>query len=71
MDDRSAELREFFTDCDANADGQIQLSEFSTLLKHTGTDVSDTECKVGFESIDRDRDGHIDFEEFLSWWNER
>ena len=27
--------------------------------------------QIGFDEIDTNRDGAIDFEEFTAWWNER
>jgi Ca2+-binding EF-hand superfamily protein len=29
------------------------------------------EIQIGFDSIDTNRDGAIEFEEFLAWWTER
>ncbi|MGI9326155.1 MAG: EF-hand domain-containing protein [Pseudomonadales bacterium] len=71
MEERLEELKEFFTDCDANSDGLIQLTEFSALLKNIGSDVTEDECRIGFAELDSDRDGRIDFNEFVNWWNER
>jgi hypothetical protein len=28
------------------------------------------ECRIGFVEIDSDRDGAIEFEEFLEWWTQ-
>ena len=28
------------------------------------------ECRIGFDEIDTDNDGAIDFEEFAAWWRE-
>ncbi len=71
MEDRIEELKEFFSDCDSNRDGLIQLAEFSTLLKNIGSDVTEDECRIGFAELDADQDGRIDFNEFVTWWNER
>ncbi len=70
-EERLAELREFFDDCDVNKDGRIQHDEFSKLLGELGTDVSAEEVAIGFAELDRDHDGTIDFGEFLSYWTER
>ena len=70
MSDRAEELQEFFTGCDLNSDGLIELSEFSQLLKNIGSDVNAEECRIGFEELDTDKDGRIDFQEFIVWWND-
>jgi Ca2+-binding EF-hand superfamily protein len=30
--------------------------------------MSQEECRIGFAAIDRNRDGAIEFDEFLAWW---
>ena len=64
------ELREFFTQCDADRNGLIQKDEFAVLLQSLGNDVSPAEVDVGFREIDRDNDGAIEFSEFLAYWQE-
>jgi Ca2+-binding EF-hand superfamily protein len=29
-----------------------------------------TECEIGFDEIDRNRDGAIEFDEFYDWWTQ-
>ncbi|MDB6092273.1 MAG: hypothetical protein JWN85_5057, partial [Gammaproteobacteria bacterium] len=29
------------------------------------------DLQIGFDEIDTNRDGSIDFDEFAAWWNER
>ena len=65
------ELRESFDYNDANGDGRIELDEFIAMLAALDADVSEREAGIGFKSVDRDRDGSIDFDEFAEWWNER
>lgn len=70
MSDRTKELQEFFNSCDANNDSLIELSEFSQLLQNIGSEVSEQECRIGFEELDTDKDGMIDFSEFMAWWTD-
>jgi Ca2+-binding EF-hand superfamily protein len=30
--------------------------------------MSNEECRIGFAEIDTDRDGVIEFDEFIEWW---
>ena len=64
------ELREDFSKCDANGDGQIQFEEFVTLLENLGAQTTDEENRVGFEEIDTDKNGAISFDEFAAWFND-
>lgn len=65
------ELRELFEACDTNGNGTLQFGEFSRFIDSVGAGISEQECRIGFGEIDSDRDGHIDFGEFLDWWQER
>jgi calmodulin len=71
MDEEEDELRALFQACDSNGNGTLQFSEFVTFLDNVGAGMAREECRIGFEEIDADRDGHIDFDEFLRWWEER
>ena len=51
-------------------DGSLQFSEFVTLLENLGAGMGAEECTIGFTEIDTDRDGRINFAEFLRWWEE-
>lgn len=62
------ELRETFEYNDVNGDGRIELAEFIAMLAALDADVSEREARIGFESVDQDHDGSIDFDEFLEWW---
>jgi Ca2+-binding EF-hand superfamily protein len=33
-------------------------------------DMSEEECRIGFEEIDTDADGAITFDEFKAWWKQ-
>ena len=65
------ELKESFDYNDGNGDGKISLDEFKSMLDELDAYVDDREARVGFTAIDTDRDGAIDFDEFVAWWSER
>jgi Ca2+-binding EF-hand superfamily protein len=70
MEEREDELRMLFQGCDSNGNGSLQFSEFVTLLENLGAGMGAEECTIGFTEIDTDRDGRINFAEFLRWWEE-
>jgi len=61
-------LRARFDQYDGDADGRIDLSEFSTLLDALGLGYEEAQVRSAFDSLDRDHDGRIDFSEFSEWW---
>lgn len=64
------ELREAFDYNDRDADGRIQLDEFSAMLDELEADMTRQEVEIGFKDIDTNDDGLIDFAEFVAWWTE-
>jgi len=64
------ELRETFDYNDRDEDGTIELDEFIDMLDELEANMSDDEAKVGFQDIDTNDDGLIDFKEFIAWWTE-
>lgn len=64
------ELRETFDYNDRDEDGSIELDEFIDMLDELEANMSEEEAKVGFQDIDTNDDGLIDFKEFVSWWTE-
>ena len=61
-------LRARFDGYDRDADGRIELSEFSALLDTLGLGYEDAQVRSAFEALDADHDGQIDFAEFCEWW---
>lgn len=62
------ELQETFAYFDEDGNGRIDRGEFKRLMEALGADMPDDEVEVGFDSIDSDDDGAIEFDEFAVWW---
>lgn len=74
-DEELLDLAEHFGQVDADGDRRINFAEFSTLVENLSGDDDDEELsleerRIGFQEIDQDRDGAIDFHEFVAWWRE-
>ena len=68
--ERRGQLRETFDFNDLNRDGKLTLGEFIRFMETLDEEMSAEECEIGFEEIDTNRDGAIEFDEFLAWWSE-
>jgi calmodulin len=64
------ELREAFDYNDRDGDGMIQLDEFADMLDELDAGMAEADVRVGFQDIDTNDDGLIDFREFVAWWTE-
>ncbi len=62
------QIRGHFNDFDTDQNGFIDLEEFEKLLHILAPDADEDEVQRGFETIDSNHDGHIDFNEFITWW---
>ena len=62
------EMQEIFAHFDGDDDGRIDRGEFKRLMDALCADMPDEELDVGFDSIDADDTGGIDFDEFMIWW---
>lgn len=71
MDKDLQEVREIFDHFDKDGNGTIDPNEFADLLDALGSGFSDQEVQLGLEAIDLNKNGRIEFNEFLKWWNER
>ena len=69
-EDQLDELREAFEYNDRDGDGRIEREEFVTMLDEIEANMSPQEAKIGFQDIDTNDDGLIDFGEFVAWWTE-
>ncbi len=62
------ELKENFEHFDVDGDGRIDRGEFRRLMDALGADAPEDELDIGFDVIDSDDNGAIDFLEFARWW---
>lgn len=67
-DDQIEELREIFLHYDHDGNGVIDRSEFGALLEALDAQLSEEEIDAGLRAIDDNRNGQIEFSEFLEWW---
>ncbi|RDW68546.1 hypothetical protein BP5796_09203 [Coleophoma crateriformis] len=57
--------RQAFSLFDTNGDGSISINELSSVMKSLGQNASDEEIEDMINEVDQDRNGTIDFEEFV------
>jgi Ca2+-binding EF-hand superfamily protein len=62
--------REDFRFNDSDGNDQLTLDEFMRFMAELDPEMSEEECRIGFEEIDTDHDGAISFDEFRAWWSE-
>ncbi|MEM0910724.1 MAG: EF-hand domain-containing protein [Pseudomonadota bacterium] len=63
-------IRKDFDFFDLDKDGEINLKEFVELLTILSPKTKASHVEEGFNLIDSNGDGSIDFNEFLAWWQE-
>ncbi len=63
-------IRKDYDFFDLDKDGQINLKEFVELLTILSPKTKASHVEEGFNLIDNNGDGFIDFDEFLAWWHE-
>ncbi len=56
------EIRENFSFCDRDGNGFIDIKEFMELLKVISPKTSDEQALTGFELVDENNDGLIEFD---------
>ena len=66
-----SELRETFDHFDDDNNGSIDRKEFTHLLDALGANMSAEEAIIGFDIIDANGNGVIEYAEFLAWWTSR
>jgi calmodulin/calcium-binding protein CML/plastin-2 len=69
-EDQLEELQETFEYNDLDADGMIEADEFIQMLQSLEAQITASEAHIGFQEIDTNDDGLIDFQEFVDWWTE-
>ena len=66
------EVIKAFQTFDANGDGHITCNEFRHILCNLGDDkFTPEECNDIFKEADLDRDGKLNYTEFVEYWKDR
>lgn len=64
-----AEIDALFARSDRDDDGQIDFTEFKSLVSELDDDFMDEETlRIGFVETDTDGNGRINIDEFRRWW---
>jgi calmodulin len=66
--EQAAKIAMVFAKFDANDDGVLSEDEFRRLCGGYAPDLSTPEIKAALECIDSNKDGSIQFSEFVRWW---
>lgn len=66
--DSTEEVRKNFAFFDRDGNGFIDIKEFIELIKTISPEATEAQAVTGFELVDENKDGLIEFEEFLAWW---
>jgi Ca2+-binding EF-hand superfamily protein len=69
-ENRVEEIEELFEQNDTDGNGDIDFDEFTALIRDLDEPMSQHTLDIGFREIDTDKDGRINFGEFLVWWLE-
>ena len=65
-DEQIIEFREAFQAFDKDGNGSITTKELGTVMRSLGQNLSEAEIKEVIDEVDEDKNGTIDFQEFLS-----
>ncbi len=69
QDDESAEIDALYARADRDHDGQIDFTEFKSLVRELDDEqMNDEMLRIGFVETDADRNGRINIDEFRGWW---
>ncbi|KAL6774247.1 hypothetical protein ACKKBG_A24305 [Auxenochlorella protothecoides x Auxenochlorella symbiontica] len=60
-----------FARYDTNDDGVLSVDEFRGLCSRYGSTLSQEEVKAALDLLDTNKDGRIQFGEFVDWWVEK
>ena len=64
-DEQIIEFREAFQAFDKDGNGSITTKELGTVMRSLGQNLSEAEIKEMIDIVDEDKNGTIDFQEFL------
>ena len=64
-------LKDEWKDVDTDGSGALDREEVRAVMLRMGHEVSEDELTRGFEEMDEDGRGNVDYEEFERWWDRR
>ena len=67
-DEECNEVKEAFGFFDYNKDGKISIKEFKYILLKLGEELNEEQVEEIFKTIDADKDGYLDYNEFVNTW---
>jgi len=65
------EMRSAFNVFDKDGSGTISVDELGQLMKTFGENLSDEDLKIMIQEVDKNGDGHIDYQEFVNFFLEK
>ncbi|XP_069114937.1 uncharacterized protein [Argopecten irradians] len=66
-DETKATLRITFDHFDKNGDGTVSVKEFGKVFRSLGKNVTEDEIKRMINEVDKDKNGKLNFEEFVDF----
>eukprot|EP00760_Papus_ankaliazontas_P013545 PhM_4_TR15801/c0_g2_i1/m.31859 len=63
------DVKTVFKKFDKDNSDTISLQELQSVAKELGCTMSDEEAKTAMTELDKNKDGSLNFEEFVSWWS--
>ena len=63
-------VRELFLVLDVDGSNSLERSEVAELTRHLGKRLDDAGLDAAMAEMDRDGSGGVEFDEFLTWWEE-
>ena len=67
-DQELAEIDALFAQADLDHDGQINFTEFKTLVRELDGDMTEAELRIGFTETDVNQNSRVNIDEFRAWW---
>jgi len=67
-DEQLAEIDALFAQADLDHDGQINFTEFKTLVRELDGDMTEAELRIGFTETDVNQNSRVNIDEFRAWW---
>ena len=65
------EVREIFDHYDRDGNGTIDKREWGSFLDALDSQFTEEEAAAGLMAVDVNRNGKIEFREFMKWWTEQ